>query len=124
MIHHALDLKVAIAGGVALIAAVGDVNVDPRGWEDVSLKVLLILALIFIGRLYLAQMREHKAEMKEAWAMHKKESNEREERHNRHLAANTECLTALVVGSREQTDFFRTVTRGLVEERIKKPTLP
>lgn len=131
MLQHAFDLKLALASGIGLLAAVTDAAVDPHGWEDLSLKVILMGAVIYIGRLYLAQqaeMREaradHKAELKETWAAHNAEIKIREELLHAALTKNTDKLTEVAALTKEQTDWLRMFSRRVTEERISKPTLP
>jgi hypothetical protein len=125
MFHSFDHLKLALAAFVGLVAAVTDAAGDMHGWEDVSLKALLIAALVFIGRLLLQQQREHKIEMREAWEAHKKDSADREERNHHAIANNTQCLAELASLTREQTDYFKAVTRNVVDEKFKsKPQLP
>jgi hypothetical protein len=129
-------LKLAAASAVGLAAAGVDVVMDAHGWEDVSLKVMLTLALLFIGRLLLQQQKEHKEELEKVWEAHKHEAINREElhkhdtlnreeRYQRALDENSAKLGELVDLTREQTDYFKAVTRNVVDERLKgKPQLP
>lgn len=125
MLQHAFDLKFVLASSVGLIAAVTDVVADVHGWEDVSLKAILIAAVIFIGRLFLQQQREHKAELEKTWDAHKQDTEKREAKYCTALDANTKCLTDLVGLTRDQTDYFKAVTRDVVNEKLKgRPQLP
>jgi len=132
MLQHAFDLRLGLASSVGLIAAVTDVAADPRGWEDLSLKAILIAAVIFIGRLFLQQQqqqreqaREHKAELEKTWDAHKQDAEKREVKYCTALDANSKCLTELVILTREQTDYFKAVTRDVVNEKLKgRPQLP
>lgn len=132
MLQHAFDLKFVLASSVGLIAAVTDVAADVHGWEDVSLKAILIAAVIFIGRLFLQQQqqqreqaREHKEELEKTWEAHKQDAEKREVKYCTALDANSKCLTELVVLTREQTDYFKAVTRDVVNEKLKgRPQLP
>lgn len=127
------DFKLAIAGGTGLLAILAQSMDDLKPWEEVSLKAVLMGALIFGGKLFLQQQREHKKEIAETWAQHKKEiaqhkeeSVVREQKVVGALEANTRELSGLRAVTEEQTTYFKTVTRNLVEERLKgtKPTLP
>ena len=112
----------AILGGSALLA---DLATEAKGWEEVSLKVILILALVYICKLYLEQQKEHKAELRETWDLHKRESLERERLSKESQEANTRALNELTTLTKEQTDYFKTVTRSIIDERIKnRPTIP
>ena len=133
MFHSVDHLKLALASVVGLVAALTDVAADVHGWEDVSLKVLLILALIFIGRLFLQQQQDHKADVKDhkgevekIWAAHKEDAEKREIKYLAAIEANKQCLQQLVALTEEQTIYFKTVTRTVVDEKLnnKKPQLP
>jgi hypothetical protein len=114
MLQHALDLKLAVASFVAVAAAVTDATAQPQGWEDVTLKGILIAALIFVGRLYLNQAKEHKDEIKQTWAAHKTEAEKREEKVVACMTKQNETLGKLC----EQTEHYRSFVKAAVDAKI------
>lgn len=119
------------AGIVAVVAAVGDMASQSKSWEDITFKAALGIALIFVTHQLLKEQAErkadwaaHKAEMKAMMEAHQRSGDEREVKAQVALTANTDALREIVASNKEQTEFFKGVTRGLVEERIKKPALP
>lgn len=119
MIHHALDLKLAIASAIALGAAVTDATANPQGWEDISLKALLIGALVFVVRLLLKQQSDHKTEIKETWAAYKEEAVKREEKVVACMTAQSEKLGKLCELTEEQTEHYRTFVKAAVDAKLK-----
>lgn len=132
MLHHladyATEIKLTIAAAVGFAAWLADASeqLNIKGWEEAGLKGLLILAVIFIGRLFLEAQKTHKAEIQATWDVHKKDVEVREAKLHQCIADNTKCLTELTALTREQTDYFKSVTRNLVNEKLNggKPPLP
>lgn len=125
MLHHALDFKLAAATLVALAAAVTDAAAPVQGWEDVTLKGILIAALIFIGRLYLNQAKEHKDEIKQTWAEHKAEAEKREEKFLGCMTTQNSTLQKLCELTEEQTDHYRNFVKAAVDAKINgRPSPP
>lgn len=127
----AFEIKLAIASALGLGTFLADISGDYKGWEDLSLKVLLLIALVYIGRLYLQQQKDHKSEVADyrreivdTWAAHKRDVEEREDKMNAALLAAREDMAILIGLTKEQTDHYKSVTRKLIEDRIAKPTLP
>jgi hypothetical protein len=118
MLQHALDLKLAVASFVAVAAAVTDATAQPQGWEDVTLKGILIAALIFVGRLYLNQAKEHKDEIKQTWAAHKTEAEKREEKVVACMTKQNETLGKLCELTEEQTEHYRSFVKAAVDAKI------
>lgn len=102
--------KAMIASGVAAFAMVADIASEAKGWEDVSLKVLLLVSVVFLVRLLLRQQAEHKAE-----------SAAREQRMLEALNRTAEGMEALTVLIQEQTDYFKSVVKSVVSERLQAP---
>jgi len=124
MIHsHVLELKLTCAAAVGIAAGALDAGRDipARGWEDMGLKGLLIFAVIFVGKLFLDAQRTHKTEMQTTWDAHKKDAQEREEMLLAALKANSKGLEELTALTKEQTDYFKTVTRVVVSEKLGRP---
>ncbi|RBP37024.1 hypothetical protein DES53_115165 [Roseimicrobium gellanilyticum] len=102
--------KAMLASGVATVAMLGDIASDAKSWEDVSLKVLLLIAVVFLVRLLLRQQAEHKAE-----------SAAREQRMLETLNRTAEGMEALTALIQEQTDYFKSVVKSVVSERLQTP---
>lgn len=113
------------AATIGFFAVIAEAAAELKGWEDLSLKVLLIGAVIYLIRTQSQERKEHKAELHEAWDLHKKESDEREAKTTDVMTANTRALSELTKITEEQTTYFKTVTRTIVDERLKtKSNLP
>ena len=134
---HLTEIKLTLAALVGFGAWLADTNPSVTGWEEASLKVLLILAVICIGKLFLEAQKTHRAEMEKVWESHKAEIAATKEAHKQAseiresrlvtcLDDNTECLRELTSLTKEQTDYFKAVTRTVVSEKLNagKPTLP
>jgi hypothetical protein len=126
--HLTFEIKLiaaSVIGGAALLA---DLANEYRGWEDVGLKGILIAAVVFIGRLYLKQQEEHRQERKADWEAHKKDREAAELAYRQAMETNSELLKEIKAATEEQTTYFKTVTRNLVEQHLKapesKPKLP
>lgn len=116
---HATEIKfilAALVGGGALLA---DVAVDPKGLEDWGLKGLLLIALGYAVNLLLSQQKEHKAEMKETWDLHKKDAETREAKLIKCIEESTKATVENAALTKEQTDYFKAVTRNVVDEKLK-----
>lgn len=130
----ALEIKIAC---LAVVAIAGEVAGQVKVWEDVGLKALLLVALYLVVREYLSQQTTHKAEIKSTWDMHRAEIKELLDQHKKDvelremameesIRSNTEALSILTGLTKEQTDYYKAVTRNIVEEKMKgtKPSLP
>lgn len=107
----------------ALVLA--DMGVTPQSAEDYTLKGLLICALLYVSRLLLIQQDAHKADMKEIAKLHKEDCVQRENKLQSCIEAQTHSMSELTTLTREQTDYFKTVTRNIVDDRLNsKPKLP
>lgn len=123
--EHLLELKIAFVATIGFFAVITEAVTELQGWEEASLKVLLVAAVIYLVRSQAQDRKEHKAELHEAWDLHKKESDEREAKTTDAMIANTRALADLTKITEEQTNYFKTVTRTIVDERLKtKATLP
>lgn len=123
--EHLLEIKIALAASLGFFALIAEAATELKGWEDLSLKALLIGAVIYLIRTQAQDRKEHKAELHEAWTQQKKESDEREAKSTEVMIANTKALAELTKITEEQTTYFKTVTRTIVDERLKsKVPLP
>jgi hypothetical protein len=107
--------KAMVASSIAAFAMLADFATEAKGWEDVSMKVLLLVAVVFLVRLVLKQQAEHKAD-----------SAAREQRMLEAINRAAEGMEKLTDLTKEQTDYYKAVTRNIVAERlnVKQPTLP
>ena len=103
--------KAMMASAVAAGAMVGDIAAEAKGWEDVSLKVLLLIAVVFLVRLLLKQQAEYKTE-----------TVAREQRMLEALNRTAEGMEALTGLIQEQTDYFKSVVKHVVNERLQSPS--
>ena len=114
------EIKLAIAGLTGGVALIADIASETKGLEDLGLKAILIAALIYIGRLYLTQQREHKQEMRDLISVHQSDSDEREHKVTTVMQAMISGLGELTALTREQTEYFRAFTKRIVEEGFNK----
>lgn len=111
--------KVFAASGAAVFATLADmVTPADAAWEDKTWKALLLAALVFVVKLLLQQQKEHKVDIKEQQALHKAEAMAREDRMIAAIEAASESSRKLVVLTEEQTNYFKTVTKTVVDERL------
>jgi len=129
--------KVILATITGVSAMLADAANEAKGWEDLGLKTALTLALIFVVKLLLDQQKLHKQELKEIWdahkaemkamrAEHKEEAAKREDRMVKAIEVQVISMNEVRDLTRDQTEYFKTVTRNIVYEKIhgKKPDLP
>lgn len=109
----------ALAGCTAVaVLAAADSVVTPATLEDYGLKGLLIISLIFVVRLLLRQQADHKVELREQQAQHREEASRREERMLQAIHAQVEGLEQLTLLTKEQTDYFKSVTRNILDQHL------
>ena len=118
---HATEIKLTLAAVLGLSAWLADASgeLNDKGWEEIGLKGMLLFAVYYIGRLFLSAQREHKAEMKEIWDLHKAESLKREERMAEAMTKQTVSLEKLCEISQEQVEHFRAFVKSAVDEKMK-----
>ncbi len=114
------QVKIAVATTIAGTTFLADLVSETKGWEDLGVKTLLLSALIFVVRLLLKQQVEYKTEIKELLATHKAEYMARDTTMASALNRQAEAIEAQTVILREQTDYYKTVTRNIVEDRLKQ----
>lgn len=139
MLSHLTELKLTLAALVGIGAWLADTSqeLNLKGWEEMGVRGILFAAVVFIGRLFLESQKAHKAETEKIWETHKAEiiatkkehaesAASREQRLVQCLENNAKCLSELTTLTREQTDYFKAVTRNVVSEKLNggKPTLP
>lgn len=124
--HLAIELKLTLTALIGFAAWFADTSPDIKGWEESTLKGLLILAVISIGKLFLDAQKNHKAEIQATWEAHKKDVEIREAKLHQCIGDNTKCLAELTSLTKEQTEYFKAVTRNVVNEKLTggKPMLP
>jgi hypothetical protein len=124
--HLAIEFKLTLTALIGFAAWLADTSPDIKGWEESTLKGLLILAVISIGKLFLDAQKNHKAEIQATWEAHKKDVEIREAKLHQCIGDNTKCLAELTSLTKEQTEYFKAVTRNVVNEKLTggKPMLP
>jgi hypothetical protein len=124
--HLAIEFKLTLTALIGFAAWLADTSPDIKGWEESTLKGLLILAVISIGKLFLDAQKNHKAEIQATWEAHKKDVEIREAKLHQCIGDNTKCLAELTSLTKEQTEYFKAVTRNVVNEKLTggKPLLP
>ena len=103
-----------IFSGVLAVAtfAIADLGAAPQSIEDYSLKALLLVALVFVVRLLLIQQKEHKEELRTLRDRHETAMHDV-------VKANTESNQRVADLAEEQANYFKTVTRNIVDEKLK-----
>jgi signal transduction protein with GAF and PtsI domain len=126
--QHLTEVKLTLAALVGFSAWLADASTELnlQGVDEMGVKAMLAAALVYVGKLFLDAQKAHKAEMKETWDAHKKDAEAREAKYCAALESNSEQLGKLVNLTSEQTEYFKTVTRNIVDEKLKgvKPQLP
>lgn len=123
---HATEIKLTITAFIGLSAWLADMTTDAKGLEDLGLKGICILAVVTIGKLFLDAQKAHKAEMKETWDAHKKDAEGREAKLVKCIEDCTKATGDMAALTKEQTDYFKAVTRNIVSEKLGGPksTIP
>lgn len=118
--------KLFVSCLVAVGCVLADAGTTPGSYEDMTLKTILVIALVFVVRLLLKQQEEHKAERAKDAETHLTAATAREEKMLTAMQRQSDAMERVAELTQEQTDYFKTVTRGLVDERLasKKPNLP
>jgi hypothetical protein len=118
-VQQFFDLKIAMASSIGFFALVAEAATELHGWEDVGLKGLLIGAVVYLIRAQAQDRKDHRVELAAAWAEHKKESEGREARATAAITANTNALSELTKLAEEQIDYFKGITKAVVDEKFK-----
>jgi hypothetical protein len=121
---HITEIKMTLAallGATAWLADASD-DLSIAGWEEASLKGILLFAVFYIGRLFLQAQKDHKAEMTLVWQSHKEESTKREERMCAALDKHSVSLERIADLNEEQLLHFRSFVKGAVDAQMR--TLP
>lgn len=127
MLHNiAIELKLTFLATLAGSAWLADIsnNASGNAWEEWGLKGILLVAVVTIGKLFLQSQKDHKAELAEAWKSQKEEAEKREAALAETIKQNTTALDTMSNLAKEQTDWFRAVTRGVVSDKLGSPKLP
>src|SRR4051812_28243694 len=104
-LHFKLTLAMAFSGLVIL----ADAATELKGWEDVGLKGLLLFAVGYLIRKLEAGQTKHEQDLKD-----------RDAKTLDVILHHTDALRELTVLTKEQTDYFKAVTRDVVNERLKE----
>lgn len=128
LVNHVTEIKLTLAAIVGFAAWLADASeqLNIKGWEEFGLKGILLACVVTIGKLFLEAQKTHKAEIQATWEAHKKDVEVREAKLHQCIGDNTQCLRELTTLTKEQTEYFKAVTRNVVNEKLNggKPTLP
>lgn len=127
-----LEVKITLLSVLGVWSVLADISGEVKTWEEIGFKAFLMALLFFLGKEYLKQQRDHKQEMRDTWAQHeikidkvmlanKAESDRREAEMLLAIQDNSEKSSILIGLTKEQTDYFKAVTRNIIDERLKKP---
>ena len=116
--------KLFVACLMTVAFFIADATAVPGSYEDLGLKACLVVALVFTVRLLLKQQEEHKADRAKDAETHLVAAKDREEKMVGAMTKQAEALERVAELTQEQTDYFKTVTRGIIDDRLKKPNLP
>lgn len=106
------ELKVATASAVAIVAAVGEAVGEWAGYESVSLKLALILAVGYLANELRRQRDKYEAE-----------ASKREERMATALQGAKDAMEELKTATETQTSYFKTVAQQIINASVH-PNLP
>ena len=111
--------KIISGCALAVLTLAADTQVSPASVEDYTLKSVLVVTVIFLGKLLLKQQQEHKTEMKELRDKH-------EDAMKTVVTANTASNEKVAELAEEQANYFKTVTRSVMDEKLHghAPNLP
>ncbi len=102
---------------IALMLA--DAAAAPGSYEDIGLKAALIVSLVFTVRLLLKQQEEHKQERARDAEKHLESAQQREDKLLAALHQQREAMDRVANLTQEQTDYFKGVTRAIVDDRLR-----
>jgi len=111
--------KIIGAMVIGIGACIADIAMDAKGFEDWTLKGILIASIVFVVRILLKQQAEHKAEMKVAWDEHKREFKDLQEKTIAALERGADSTDTLVKLTAEQTQYYQTVAKVAVDDRMR-----
>jgi hypothetical protein len=104
----AMKYKLVIASGVALAAFIADVTANPEPpWESYTLKGILVLAVIYLGRELAAERANNKLD-----------HQLREERMIKSMEQMTDGHKELVTATKEQTKWFESIAKELIQRGL------
>lgn len=128
LVNHVTEIKLTLAAIVGFAAWLADASeqLNIKGWEEFGLKGILLACVVTIGKLFLEAQKTHKAEIQATWEAHKKDVEVREAKLHQCIGDNTQCLRELTTLTKEQTEYFKAVTRNVVNEKLNggKPSIP
>jgi hypothetical protein len=120
----AANWKLAVGGVALILIGAADMTVAPQTLEDYGLKGLLLITVIFLVRQLLKSQIEHKQEMKEERANHQATTAQREEKMVTALNKQADASDRMAAQIEEQTTYFKTVTRNIVDQHLHGPQKP
>lgn len=125
------SIKVISTSVFALATFLADEMAAPKSWEDVSLKVLLLLSVGALVRQLQSERKESKDEIAKLREDHKNEIIGLVNKTVSALEDNTKGLSEVTSATVDQTTYYKTVARNLLDQKINagdnrnsKPTIP
>lgn len=108
--------KIVLSAGSALAMVMADaVTPSAPGWEDLTMKALLCVAIGWLVSELSTARKEAKAERE----THAAEAKVREDIMQASMRAQAEAMAANTKAITEQTDYFKAVVRGLIERGLQ-----
>ena len=121
LLHETLpQWKVYLASLAAFVSVLA--NAVPEGlppWAEKSWPLLLVGAIVWMAKLLVQMNSEHRKEIAATWAEHKRDVEEREERLVTAMEASAKAQRELATLTEAQTNYFKTVTRNIVDQRLR-----
>lgn len=92
---------------VAGVTCIGDAFAEPRAWEDLTLKGLLVAAILYLVREITRLRTESQAR-----------NTEREVELRKLVQDNTDAMRAMLVAVSKQADYFEQITRKFLDDQL------
>lgn len=99
--------KLALASAVAASVSVADAATDLRGWEDLTLKGVLVAVVLYLVR-EIARLRTESQER----------NTEREKELCKLVQDNTDAMRGMLAAVQRQTEYFDQIARKALDENL------
>lgn len=134
-IDHIFNMKFVGTGVLALATVLADSLTEAKSWEDLSLKVLLLILVLYLGKTLQDERKESKNDIASLRAEHGVTMEKHMEsmgqlvtQNTKAIGDNTKALTEVTTATNEQNLYFKTIARNAVDQRLNnqspKPNLP